>query len=295
MSELFSTSGSWYKGNLHMHTQRSDGRISPEEAIRLYKNAGYDFIALTDHWAQSDSQMQDDFLIMSGCEYDTGDMITKPIFHIIGAGMDRQVNLALSHMHDPQKIIDAVNEAGGIAILAHPAWSVTNPSDCMPLTGLCGVEIFNSTSDLPWNGRRADSSIYVDIWATQGKLIHCVAGDDSHSYNGEQARSYIAVKANDLSEKSIKDAMKKGDFYASQGPEFRSVNIEEKTIEVSCVDVKTIVFYSNTVWCEDRVFTGGVNHAQYKIKDTDRYVRIELIDDNGNMAWSSPIAVNTKR
>jgi hypothetical protein len=44
------TGGSrWYRGNLHMHTYWSDGRIFPEQAIEIYKRLGYDFIGLSDH------------------------------------------------------------------------------------------------------------------------------------------------------------------------------------------------------------------------------------------------------
>ena len=39
----------WYKGNLHMHSFWSDGRAAPEEAIKLYKSRGWDFVALSDH------------------------------------------------------------------------------------------------------------------------------------------------------------------------------------------------------------------------------------------------------
>ena len=41
--------GNWYKGNLHMHTTVSDGALDPVEAINIYREAGYDFIAITDH------------------------------------------------------------------------------------------------------------------------------------------------------------------------------------------------------------------------------------------------------
>ncbi|MDD2456419.1 MAG: hypothetical protein PHG96_07265 [Kiritimatiellae bacterium] len=44
-----STDGRWYRGNLHMHTYWSDGSALPEQAIGMYKNLGYDFLALTDH------------------------------------------------------------------------------------------------------------------------------------------------------------------------------------------------------------------------------------------------------
>ncbi|MDO5566405.1 MAG: hypothetical protein Q4G59_07080, partial [Planctomycetia bacterium] len=39
----------WFRGNLHMHTLRSDGDAFPEEAAALYKRLGYHFVALTDH------------------------------------------------------------------------------------------------------------------------------------------------------------------------------------------------------------------------------------------------------
>ena len=47
--ELLQNQNNWYKGNLHMHTTRSDGKVTPEEAKKIYYQAGYDFIALTDH------------------------------------------------------------------------------------------------------------------------------------------------------------------------------------------------------------------------------------------------------
>ncbi|MDO4573679.1 MAG: hypothetical protein Q4D98_00530 [Planctomycetia bacterium] len=39
----------WYRGNLHMHTFRSDGVAFAEEAAALYKRLGYHFVCLTDH------------------------------------------------------------------------------------------------------------------------------------------------------------------------------------------------------------------------------------------------------
>ena len=38
------------KINLHLHTTDSDGRKTPEEAAAIYRAAGYDVIAVTDHW-----------------------------------------------------------------------------------------------------------------------------------------------------------------------------------------------------------------------------------------------------
>lgn len=39
----------WYKGNLHMHNQWSDGEAMPEYAVHWYKSHGYQFICPSDH------------------------------------------------------------------------------------------------------------------------------------------------------------------------------------------------------------------------------------------------------
>ncbi|MCD6570686.1 MAG: PHP domain-containing protein [Deltaproteobacteria bacterium] len=37
------------KGQLHIHTTYSDGKLTPQEAADIYSNLGFDFIAFTDH------------------------------------------------------------------------------------------------------------------------------------------------------------------------------------------------------------------------------------------------------
>ena len=40
--------------NLHSHSNLSDGRLTPEELIRAYREAGYSILAITDHEASYD-------------------------------------------------------------------------------------------------------------------------------------------------------------------------------------------------------------------------------------------------
>lgn len=49
ISNPYAVSGKWYKGNLHTHTTRSDGTLSPEEIVKWYEDNGYSFLAITDH------------------------------------------------------------------------------------------------------------------------------------------------------------------------------------------------------------------------------------------------------
>ena len=38
------------KACLHLHTTASDGDATPEQAMELYEKAGYDILAITDHY-----------------------------------------------------------------------------------------------------------------------------------------------------------------------------------------------------------------------------------------------------
>ncbi len=42
--------GRFFRGNLHCHSNRSDGLWEPEAVAAAYRDAGYDFICLSDHF-----------------------------------------------------------------------------------------------------------------------------------------------------------------------------------------------------------------------------------------------------
>lgn len=46
---IFPENGQFYKGNLHSHTTNSDGHLTPEEAVALFKSQGYHFLCLSEH------------------------------------------------------------------------------------------------------------------------------------------------------------------------------------------------------------------------------------------------------
>lgn len=284
----------WYKGNLHTHTTRSDGRKTPDDVIALYRKSGYDFLALTDHWVVSETAQEQGMLLLGGCEYDVGTNAGEGIYHIVGIGMEngRPPALQKSPGLTPQQIIDAIREAGGMAILAHPAWSLNNAVDCMAFRGLAGVEIYNSVSGPPWNARPYAGD-FVDMAAARGCLFSCFGADDAHFYEGEETRTCIWVKAEELTPAALMNATEKGDFYASQGPRF-SLRREDNLLLVSCPDtpVERVTFFSDRVYVPDRVTRGkGLTQARYTVKPDDHFVRVELTDEKGRMAWSSPVDV----
>ncbi|MCL2517949.1 MAG: CehA/McbA family metallohydrolase [Oscillospiraceae bacterium] len=280
----------WYKGNLHTHTTQSDGKLTPEETQKLHRDNGYDFIAITDHWKPTETGNDHDILRITGCEYHTGENVIEGIYHIVGIGMTKPVTTNINSLSPAQDLIDAVNNAGGIAVLAHPVWSMNDTSEIKKLTGLSGVEIFNSVSDIPWN-LRGHSGVIIDRLAAEGYILPCIAADDTHFYTADQCRSYIWVKADELTETAIVNSIKNGDLIASQGPFFSVKRIDDKLI-VDCTPVTTAAFLSNMVWTSGRMTYGeNITHAEYTIKDKDTFVRVELIDKNGNRAWSTPIVI----
>lgn len=283
----------WWKGNLHTHTTRSDGKKTPDEVIALYREASYDFLALTDHWKPSETIMQDGFLLLSGCEYDTGLTVQEGIFHIISIGTKREPELPRRSPLTPQEIVDEINVCGGAAILAHPAWSINRPADLIRLQGIVGAEIYNTVSGIPWNCRPY-SGLLIDEAAAEGCLIPCMAADDTHFYNGDETKSFLMVKADLLTPDDLLSALRDGKFYATQGPHF-SYQWEGKRLHVICSPVREVVFFTDTVYASDRVTSGRkVTEAWYEVKDTDTFVRFELRDEEGKMAWSSPISTRQK-
>lgn len=279
-----------FKGNTHAHTTNSDGRVSPEECMRQYKEAGYDFLALTDHWAVGEETQHQGMLVLPGIEYD----FTYPtqVLHIVGLYPDAKLAAGMQRGMDHQTVIDHINQAGGVPIAAHPAWSLNTTDFLCSLNGVDIAEVYNTMSGEPFNGPRADAEAILDIAASNGKLFNLVAADDSHFYQGEQCVSYTMVQAEELTVPAILDALKKGRFYASQGPEFKSIEVKGDEVIVETSPVNRITVCSNRVWVKDRCISGeGLTERIYKIQPGEKYIRFRITDGEGRIAWSNPIAL----
>lgn len=276
-----------YKVNLHTHTTLSDGRKIPEEVIELYRAKGYDAVALTDHWYYGKGYDANGLTVLSGAEYNsiTGDC-RDGVYHIVGIGMNYEPSLTVSA--SPQKIIDEIHRAGGLAILAHPAWSLNTLEQILPLENVDATEIYNTVSGVH-NSRRPDSSLIIDLLASNGRFYPLVADDDAHFYDNDNCVSWIMVEANDNSSKELCDAIRKGNFYATQGPEIHLCR-EKDNFLVQCSPCQKITFYSNSVSL--RTFWGdGLTEARYELPPDVCFIRAEATDQNGNSAWSNIIPV----
>jgi len=277
----------WYKVGLHIHTTVSDGVKTPSEAAKIYKEAGFDAIALTDHWQYHQDDTTEGLNIISGCEYNLGgsDSI-EGVMHIVGVGMSEKPNLTPEN--NPQEVVDEIKRAGGLAILAHPAWSLNTIDSVKDINGFDAVEIYNSVSDVNQSSRPY-SGYFTDVLANSGITYQIVATDDVHYYEEDKAKSYIMVKAKSSSAEDILDAVKKGDHFSTQGP---MLFVERKggKIIAKCSPCVKIDFLTNAVWAPDKIYRGeNLTTAEYTVKDFDKWVRVEVLDSGGNYAWSNII------
>jgi len=275
-----------YKVGLHIHTNLSDGIATPEEAAQKYKAAGFDAIAITDHWKFHAEDEIEGIKILSGCEYNIGGSDTSvDVMHIVGVGMDYDPQLVRAET-TRQQAIDAIKKAGGYVIFAHPAWSLNTPKHALELNGFDAVEIYNSVSDVNQSSRPY-SGYFVDILANEGVAYPLIATDDVHYYTDDLAKSFVMVKAEDNSKESLLSALKNGDFYATQGPEL-IVRREGDKLIADCSPCVKIDFLSNSAWCPDKIIRGeNLTHAEYPIKAFEKWVRVEVKDASGNFAWSN--------
>jgi len=282
----------WYKVGLHIHTNLSDGHVSPEEMADVYSNAGFDAVAITDHWKYYAEGELSGLKIISGCEYNLGTHDTiDGVMHIVGIGMKNDPKLDRATA-TRQEVIDAINAAGGMAVLAHPAWSLNSKDDVKALSGISLLEIYNSVSDAH-ESCRPYSGYIVDVLANDGIEFPLIATDDAHYYDGtDETKAYIMVNAKSGDIKDILDAIKCRKFYATQGPELY-IRREGNKIFVDCSECVMISFLTNSAWENGKITRGeNVTHAEYALNDYEKWVRVEVRDKNGNYAWSSVIKVD---
>lgn len=279
----------YYKLGLHIHTTISDGRKAPEDVAAEYKADGYDAIALTDHWKFGNSQELDGLKILSGCEYNMGAETISGVMHILGIGMKHDPQIPNTSTR--QQVIDKIKEAGGIAVLAHPDWSLNTVRDAAELSGFAATEIYNAVSEAH-QSLRAYSDYFVDVCANSGIYFNLFATDDAHYFDGSDNRKgWIMVRADELSDESLIEAIKKGDYYASQGPDLQA-RFEEGKVIVESSPCSVIGVLSNLAWTPDRVLRGeDLTYFEYTIKKNEKWVRVEVIDADGKRAWSNVVAL----
>lgn len=276
----------YYKLGLHLHTTRSDGAKSPEDIAKEYKLNGYDAVAFTDHWVYGEGGDLGGLHIIPGCEYNVG--VRDTIFGVVHIlSLFAQSDPAPDKNASVQEIVDAIRNKDGIAVLAHPAWSLNAPSVLIEAKGIAATEVYNAVSDAN-QSLRPYSDYYVDICANSEVYPLLLATDDAHYYKGEDnMRGWIMVKSEGLTDDELASAIRRGDFYASEGPELY-VTKEGNKLIIDTSPCSVIGTHSNLSWNTGRVLRGtDITHFEYTACNEEKWVRVEARDKNGKKAWSN--------
>lgn len=288
---LFKEEGWWFKGNIHAHTTNSDGWFSPESLVRSFHASGYNFLAITDHWKLTSLNFKnsDDFILLPGTELNGGATAAGD-FHIVGLGIKKKIEMLRqsADMYSAQDLIDMVHEAEGMAILAHPSWNSVTSADILPLEGLLGLEIYNSGCDAEI--ARGYGDIQYDEVLARNKKMFCVAVDDCHRIYYDAFKGWIFVKAKQLTEKAILSAIKKGNFYSSQGPVIHDIDISKSFIKIVSSPAKRVNIIANPRYGHSEIAREGEFFTEVKIhlREEVRYFRVEVVDSVGRKAWTNP-------
>jgi hypothetical protein len=284
----FSAPGHWYKASLHVHTSRSDGRLSPEDALAWYRSHGYDVVALTDHrklMPGTPATEQDGLLTIAGSELD------GPGYHLVALGA-RSLPEPLDHL-EAQAAVTGVRSAGGVAIIAHPYWTGQTSSEIAELDGVHGIEVFNTVCEQERGLGHARQT--WDELLEAGVRVWGLAVDDTHWIADEAGQGFVMVRAPELTEEAILAALADGSFYASQGPVIHDLRLVEGdeglSLRVHCSPCARIVFYAagplgKAFWPTAHSVLGT---AQMPLSRQQIYLRVECTDAAGRTAWSNPV------
>ncbi len=150
--------------DLHMHSNFSDGKLTPEELLKDAQDKGYRLIAIADHntvEAYKKTNILESGMVITAIEFDC--WYKGVLVHLLGYGVDinneellklcaktkketeADIVRLFNHRH-PKDVIKAIHSAGGAAVLAHPAcyWAINLDHFIKSLIdlGLDGVESY---------------------------------------------------------------------------------------------------------------------------------------------------------
>ncbi|MTJ07264.1 MULTISPECIES: PHP domain-containing protein [unclassified Anabaena] len=192
--------------NFHMHTVHSDGKLEPSELMTQAIAIGLKGLAITDHhsingyktalawledWKWSNPDIDTPHL-WSGVEINAN--LLNVEVHILAYAFDSEhpsMKPYLQRMPTVGKVYQAVNviaaihQAGGLAVLAHPARYKRSHFDLIPAAadyGIDGVEAFYAYSNpKPWKPSVVETE-EVQQLAQKFNLFN-TCGTDTHGVN----------------------------------------------------------------------------------------------------------------
>lgn len=292
----FAKAGRFLKGNLHTHTNLSDGALSIDEVLRRYRSAGYDFCAITDHFMKQFSFpivdtrafRKDGFTTLIGAELHAPRTEMSSIWHLVAVGLPLDF-APTGETETGVELAQRAKAAGAFVGIAHPAWYQLSLADAETMVPHAhAVEIYNHGCQMTHD--RGDGAYLLDGLADKGHRLLTYACDDAHFHTPDFGGGWVMVKAEENDPEVILAALKAGDFYSTQGPEINHVEITDTEIVVECSPAKGILV-NGTGYQQVYKYESGVSYARLpraKLGATP-WCRVIVVGEDGKRAWTSPI------
>ncbi len=283
-----------FKANLHTHTTHSDGVYTPEEIIRLYSEAGYDVLAFTDHRASNPVSTYDGrgMTLISGMEvHPVGPR--GILWHLLALGTPE--DFRNNPDWNGQQAADAIRAAGGIFFTAHPYWCGFTSAEILSLQGSQGIEVFNTSTR--YIGKAFNMQLWDECLDSQAHYT-ALAVDDVHRAR-DLFKGFTMICAEDASPKALLKALAQGSFYASQGPLFQKITLENRIFEAEFTPCQEVILLSNGScgFLGATIDEDGPHSIERCCREfrcdlsklpPGSYVRCQIRDSQGKYAWSNP-------
>ena len=297
----FSLPGRFWRGNIHTHSNLSDGALPPEAVVEAYKNAGYDFLQLSEHfinhfnWPIADTRRfrSNDFTTLIGVELHAPETSAGELWHIVAAGLPLDFPPCGPNETGAQ-LARRARDAGAFIGIAHPAWSQLTIEDGRAIDAAHAVEIYNHGCAV--ENDRGDGWYLHDQLMNEGKRLSAYATDDAHFKTPDYFGGWVNVKAQSLDPDILLQALKDGHYYSSQGPQLRDISLNNKELNISCSPVDTITVvcgHSRTCVKTGKAITSAnfdltKLETGWLLKKPSPWFRVTVIDHAGKKAWSNP-------
>jgi hypothetical protein len=292
--DVFQMPGRFFRGNLHTHSNRSDGALAPEAVCSHYRDAGYDFLALTDHFQKRygfpivDTRpfRTNRFTTLLGAEVHAPDNSHGEIWHILTVGLPSDFPATGERERGPELAQRAV-DAGAFVAIAHPQWSSLTTDDGRALPMAHAVEIYNHGCEVEC--QRGDGAILMDALWNEGRSVTAIATDDAHFRVEDACGGWVMVKAEANEPEALLSALKQGHVYSSQGPIIHGAEISGGALHVECSPVVNVAVVGRGCRATS-VHRLQVTRAEIDLaRFAGDWFRLIVTDAAGKSAWSSPV------
>ncbi len=293
-SNPFDQPGQFYKGNLHTHSNTSDGQLPAEEVCRRYRERGYDFLCLSDHFLPAydfpvtDTRpfRTDSFTTLLGAEVHVPSTALGEKWHLLANGLPLDFEPPAEGETAPE-IAARCAAAGAFVTIVHPAWYSLGVDDARSIEAAHAIEVYNHTSAVKTD--RGDGAVLLDQMLSLGHRLNALASDDAHFELDDAFGAWVMVRATERSPEALLGALKAGHYYSSTGADIHGIHFDGDEVVVECSPASAI-FLQGRGSREVHVLGQNLTSARlpaYKL-GKQSFMRVTVLDAQGRRAWSNP-------